>query len=391
MPYIKVDLNKITDYARMLNEIGSRVQRIKSDFTSIGWNLDWDIKSSSNISRRISATNSELSSERSSLSKTVTFLNNARNKYADIDSSKPKVSFTAVSRKITTVGPGGQSPSFIQYTIEHFDVKDAVIDMIKSGFTVYDLHKHGFFKSGLLVKEVGDYFHVYGKNKTWTYASSPIKDLVGRRYKKDSVKAIKSGVGAYAKNISASKRFVNSLKHGFKGFGKDTYASKSSILAYVGIAFDVYGNVTDNMAVGASTSKIAADATTEVAKGLGSMAVAAAGAKVGAALGTLIPVPVLGTAVGAVCGAAVGIAATALYDYVIDGVQIGGKSIAGWVSTGLEKAYSAVGDAVKGTAKAVSNVAKSAAKAASNVVKSVGSAVKSAAKGVKNFFGKLFG
>lgn len=389
MPYIKVDLNKINGYASALSQAKSRVQRIKSDFSSIGYNLDWDVKSSSNISRRISTINSELSAENSSLSKMTSFLNNARQKYTTIDSTNKQS-----SKKLSTGATVSSAKVSFDSPFGYFDAKDFLKDTIKTGGTIYGAYKAGFFTSGFNVKQVGDYVRVYGKNKTWlNLKDSTIEGIKGRRYKVGSELDVKFGVSARASNISLGTKFSRALNHNFKNFGKDTFGSAASIIGYLGVAWETIDNAVGNVKSGASVSKIAADATTDVAKGLGAMAAASAGAKLGAAIGTLIPVPVVGTLVGGVIGGAV---AGFAYDYLIDGgLKIGGKSIAGWVSTGLEKAYTAVGDAVTSGAKAVANVAKTVTKTVTNAVssaaKSVGNAVKSAAKGVKNFFGKLFG
>lgn len=345
MPYIKVDLNKINGYASALSQTKSRLQRIKSDFSSIGYNLDWDVKSSSNISRRISTINSELSAENSSLSKMTSFLNNARQKYTTIDSTNKQG-----SKKLSTGAPVSSVKLTFDSPFGYFDAKDFLKDTIKTGGTIYSAYKAGFFTSGFNVKQVGDYVRVYGKNKTWlNLKDSTIEGIKGRRYKVGSELDVKFGVSARASNISLGTKFSRALSHNFKNFGKDTFGSKASIIGYLYVAWETIDNAVGNVKSGASVSKIAADATTDVAKGLGAMAAASAGAKLGAAIGTLIPVPVVGTLVGGVIGGAV---AGFAYDYIIDGgLKIGGKSIAGWVSTGLEKAYTAVGDAVTSGAK----------------------------------------
>lgn len=385
MPYIKVDLNKINGYTSAFSETESRIQRIKSDFSSIGYNLDWDVKSSSNISRRISTINSELITENSSLSKMTSFLNNARQKYTTIDSKKKQS-----SQKLSTGAAVSSARVSFDSPFAYFDAKDFLKDAIKTGGTIYSAYKAGFFTSGFNVKQVGDYVLIYGKNNTWSnLKNSTIEGIKGRRYKVGSELDVKLGVSARASNIPFGTKFSRALNHNFKNFGKDTFGSAASIFGYLDVAWETIGNVVGNVKSGASVSKIAADATTDVAKGLGAMAAASAGAKLGAAIGTLIPIPVVGTLVGGVIGGAV---AGFAYDYLVDGgLKIGGKSIAGWVSTGLEKAYTAVGDAVTSGAKAVANVAETVTTAVSSAAKSVGNAIKSAAKGVKNFFGKLFG
>lgn len=357
MPYIKVNTNKISRYSNDINSVYTRVNRIKSEFASIGYSLDWDIKSASGINNRIKTIENELSAERSGLKRMQSFLNNSVTKYNNVENrineDKRKKKLQATVRNSTT-NVTFDSP------VEYFDTKDFLKDAFKVGGTIISAYKSGFFTSGFNVKQVGDYVRVYGKNKTWlNLKDSTIEGIKGRRYKVGSEADVKFGVSARASNISLKTKFSRALNHNFKNFGKDTFGSAASVIGYLGIAWETIDNAVGNVKKGASVSKIAADATTDIAKGVGAMAATSAGAKLGAAIGTLIPVPVVGTLVGGVIGGAV---AGFAYDYLIDGgLKIGGKSVAGWVSTGLEKTYSAVGDATK-----------------------------KAAKGIKNFFGKLF-
>ena len=285
---------------------------------------------------------------------------------------------------VASVGAKGQVLASKKGTSawQYFDVDDILLDSAKAGRSIYDVYKKGFFNSGFRVEQVGDYYRVYGKNGTWkTTPGFPLEDIKGRRYKVGSEKTVKSGVAAYASNSSAATKFTSALKANFSGnFLKETYTGKGSILGYLKTAYETVTGIVGNVKSGASVAKIAADATTDIAKGLGSMAAAAVGAKVGAAIGTCIPIPVVGTAVGALVGGVIGSAVGgAIYNGVVDGIKIGGKTVAGWVSTGLETAYTAVGNAVKSGAKAVASVANAAKNAISGAAKSVG-----------NFFKKLF-
>lgn len=125
------------------------------------------------------------------------------------------------------------------------------------------------------------------------------------------------------------------------------------MLGYGAIVIDTGIDIKGNIDNGASASKITADATTDVAKGLGAMAVATGCAQVGAAIGTAIPIPVVGTIVGAAAGFLIGLAGVAIYNYAIDGVEIGGKTVAGWVSDGIEKSIDDVGNFFGGIGNAV--------------------------------------
>lgn len=396
MPYIKVNLSNISKYSSTVQTIQSKVSRIQSEFSSTGSSLDWDVRTASNIQRRITSISNELNSERTSLNKMVNYLSNVKSKYSQLDSQNQMQtqSDVGVATVTTKIGVTWNSP------FKYIDTKSLIKDSIKTGGTIYSAFKAGFFSSGFNIKQVGDYIRIYGQRKPRAAFSAP----QGNRVKVGSDVYYSKGYPLWYKSASLADK----LKSSFTGFGKDTFglinsAGKFNVgaaIGYAGIAYDTISNLVGNVKSGASASKIAADATTDVAKGLGAMAVTATGAKIGAAIGSFIPIPGVGTLVGGVIGGAV---AGFAYNYLVDGgLQIGGKSIAGWVSTGLENVYSAVGDAVKSGAKAVANVAKTVAntvstaaketvKAVSNVAKSVGNAVSSAAKSVKNFFGKLFG
>ena len=280
--------------------------------------------------------------------------------------------------------------SFVSFNSPEFDVFDAV-GLGKSGReslnTYNKLKKSGFFESGFRVVQKGDYLHVYGNNNTWKNLDDAVVDgIKGRRYKLGSSADINAGVSSFAENVSTSVRLSNGLKHNFQNFGKKTFASKAAVGDYVLIGLETGYNVYNNVKSGEKTEKILADATTDVAKGAGSMATSAVGANVGATVGSAIGsiIPGAGTAVGAIVGGFVGGAvASFAYDYAVDGIKIGGKSISGWVSSGLETAYTAVGDAAKKGVKAVGNVAKKGAETLSNAAKSVTNTVKETAKKTK--------
>lgn len=99
MPYIKVDTKKISNYSNEINAISTRVNRIKSEFSVIGFSLDWDIKAASGINSRIRTINSELSAERSGLNNMKSFLISSATKYNNVENKNSK------SRKIKDDSP----------------------------------------------------------------------------------------------------------------------------------------------------------------------------------------------------------------------------------------------------------------------------------------------
>lgn len=278
-----------------------------------------------------------------------------------------------------------------------------------------------YFTGKLNITKVGDYLRIKGNQTIRSIVDYP----KGTRVKIGSDVYYDKGYAWWYKDSTASDR-LKALKGSFSGFFKDTYGvyrktttgkvklKWGNILQYGMIAVDTVNGIKQNYQNGASTSKIFADATTEVAKGLGSMAAVSAGTKIGAAIGSICPG--FGTIVGGIVGGAL---SGLVYDFAVDGIQIGGKSIAGWVSTGLEKAgdwigeqCNKVGDAVRSTAKtavkAVKDLADKSVKKVQqavrkvnettknivNSVQKVGDAVvgkaKSAVSKAKKFFKKLF-
>lgn len=271
----------------------------------------------------------------------ATFLSESARKYDSAEKND-------IDEKINNLGDDSATRVSYDNALNYIDGKDIGVEAVKGLYKVYSMWKGGFGNSGFDVKQVGDYVIVYGKNKTWTnLKDTAVEKIAGRRYKVGSAMDVKLGVSSFASNVSRAERFSRSLKSNFSNFGKDTFTGVSAVAGYAKIAFDTIGGVTENIHNGASVSKIAADATTDVLNGLAKMAVESACAKIGAAIGTIFPVPVVGTLVGSVIG---GILGGFIYDFIIDGgIKIGGKSVAEWVSTGLEKVYDKIGEAISGS------------------------------------------
>lgn len=92
MPYIKVDTRKLSNFGNVISSTRSRAGNIKSSFSSIGSSLDWDVKACSDINRKISQINNELSGEISSLKRIESFFDMAVRKYNDVEKSKDNLS-----------------------------------------------------------------------------------------------------------------------------------------------------------------------------------------------------------------------------------------------------------------------------------------------------------
>lgn len=85
MPYIKVNVNKLRNYSTELSSIKSKVSQIRSDFYSISTELDWDVKSASDINNSANSVVGNLGAEESSLSKMSSYLSSASSTYNALD------------------------------------------------------------------------------------------------------------------------------------------------------------------------------------------------------------------------------------------------------------------------------------------------------------------
>lgn len=234
--------------------------------------------------------------------------------------------------------------------------------------------------SGFKIVRDGNYYIVKG--------SQEYKNMIGikgTRYRVDTAEFVNPELYRYATHDTSTIKEVisNELTNyfwnpdegkGVKGLLKSDFVHDSFIiskddaildkgvkaLGYLGIAADVGAGIYDDINSQASASKFVSDATVNVAKGLGGMALATAATEVGAAIGTAIPIPVVGTVVGAAAGFAIGTGATLLYNYVTNDLKINGKSVAGWAETGLQEGIDSAAKEVKslynGAAKAVSDI-----------------------------------
>ena len=118
---------------------------------------------------------------------------------------------------------------------------------------------------------------------------------------------------------------------------------------------------------------MAVDATA----GLGKMAVISGATKVGAAIGTAIPVPVVGTVVGAATGFVCGVAAVYVYDVIIDGITINGRTIKKHVRSGVERLGDKVVEGAAWAGDKVTEGLNNAKDAVGGLFKGIGSAVSS--------------
>ena len=128
-----------------------------------------------------------------------------------------------------------------------------------------------------------------------------------------------------------------------------TLGNVGKALGYLSIGIETVEGIDENIESGESSSKIIGDVIADTSAGIGSMVVGTGCAKVGAALGTLIPIPGVGTAVGAVAGFAAGYVGANLFDKVID------DDIKEAVGNGISTIIDRVGEKLEDAKKAVGN------------------------------------
>lgn len=97
-----------------------------------------------------------------------------------------------------------------------------------------------------------------------------------------------------------------------------TFGNAATALGHISIVADAIDGIHKNISTGESTTDIVSDVIVDVSAGIGSMAIGTGCAKVGAAIGTLIPIPGVGTAVGAVAGFALGMVGSNIFNNVVD-------------------------------------------------------------------------
>lgn len=352
-------------YSRMkaaggdMDDYAGKIQQYREDVLDIKNHLRGKISASDQIGRRLRNIANEMDNLGASMD---------RMGYAAEDICltyhKAENAITADNDQIMKVLTGGKDLN---------DHLKKVQKGVKHGTAV--AHLADYFRQGnMRVVEKDGYYIVKGL-KDLRGKDSNLKNIKGTRYKIGSQKFNESGLNRLVPAAASPKikfsKFLSNMKDGqlwkdtYKDFGNKTFKfQKGDVLgnigkglSYAGIALKAGTNAYENIKGGASGAKVAADLTTDVAKGLAGMAVASGCAKIGAAIGTAIPIPVVGTVVGAAAGFVLGYAGTKVFNAVTDGVKIGGKSLAGWVSTGLERTFDDIGkraqSAVNDTRRAI--------------------------------------
>ncbi len=84
MPYIRVNPNALGSISDTLRTSSNKIGRIESDFSGVARKLDWDVRSASDIQRRIDRISSELEDQAQKLDKMRLFIIEAKKKYKEV-------------------------------------------------------------------------------------------------------------------------------------------------------------------------------------------------------------------------------------------------------------------------------------------------------------------
>lgn len=85
MPYIRVDVQKMQNTSDTLLDISKKVDEIENLFSAVSRRLDWDVRNEQDIEHRLESISRELVEEERMLRRMIGCLNNAIDKYTDLD------------------------------------------------------------------------------------------------------------------------------------------------------------------------------------------------------------------------------------------------------------------------------------------------------------------
>ncbi len=382
MPYIKVNTNKISRYSNDINSVYTRVNRIKSEFASIGYSLDWDIKSASGINSRIKTIENELSAERSGLKRMQSFLNSTASKYNNVENT---INNDKKTRKIQSAVKN----------ISTNNISNNVGDKIKEILIENAGLGGGFISaiSKLINSSISGPIDPGGIAKGSKKVVSSIYNIIRNSEKLEKLsrmnpgQAVKTGIKRF---IGFDKAFTGSLRPSVaKSFntrfynnfhkqlddGLSAYTTKGakSIFAWAGVAVSAIANGFQNYDEAKSgkisTGRAVAETITETAVDVGTGLLVGAAVSAGVAAVGWVSAPVI--AVGAITA----------------GVMVGADAICKWITK------SVTGES-KGLTETVSDfvldVGEATVKAGKKIVSGVANAVSNAGKAVSSFFKKLF-
>ncbi len=398
MPYIKVDIDRINGYQTEINSIQNRVKSIENDFASTARRIDWDVRKSGSIQRKIEQVDSSLSDHKKVLSRMNTFLGNTATEYAKIEGyDAPKTATAAVAAATTVVSVTtavtqrseivalaaselGIQAADIQGMLDSGLCKDSdIMEFLEGKATpvndfISKLNGYlGHTKSTMamlndakqIAFNVKDGYVIVSDFTRKGYLNNMVKWAndgtgIGTRYKLDTLKdtPIMSSLYTFNKVVDTVDKIAtgvslatSAIEAGNKisdVWADDTLSKKEKMVDTAAIAITSAAGMALDVA-----APIAGEAVQQT---------------VTAAITGLIPIPIVGTVVGV----GVGIVAGEIVEKGIELISdvITSEAVVNQVSETIEK----VGDAVVSGAKAVSNAGKKVLES-----KNVGDAVKNTA------------
>ncbi len=318
LPYIKVCLGEIENFRIQTEKSKQKVSKIKQEFYRIGYNLDWDVKSVSNIKKKIQSINKELEYAVVGLKNMGTFLNTATNKYQQTERQNMEL----------PIEKEGQLVVSNTEIVEKFDVVGVLVNSLfgNTGF------------SGDFISSLASVFaSVSSSEIDYGALAKGLKDIVNSAYdfvvdgqkleklsRMNPGQAIKTGLKRF---VGLNKAFVGNLQPStannfstrfYNNFQKQlsnkteafTKKGSKSFFSWAGVAVSVVANTIDNISQaqknGNSAERVFAEIVAETAVETGLNIVVGAAVSAGiAALGfTSAPVIVVSAATGLVLAGA---------------------------------------------------------------------------------------
>lgn len=391
----------------------NNIQFIQGKLMRVYNSLDSEVKSKRSIGYKLQNINKRIDTIEIRLKKIRNFLNYSYKKYEETERCiKSRVNIENYYNKYSSV----KSPFKFNNTVTGEYDKNK-LNLLAEGVGCNASKRNGFEAGSAAVGWLGTFLDGGEKGKTaidtLKFKGKIIqkgnyyiikgnqdirKDIIGipgTRYKIGSKKFNSTNLkyytptgSSFAQNANKFIRnlgpsFTDQFKGGLSTIAKDTFVINRSegllsntgkVLGYLGVGLDVANGVSSNIKNGATSNKVVADASIDVAKGLSNMVIATGCAKVGAAIGTAIPIPAVGTAAGAILGFAAGYFGSVLYDNIIDGVTINGKTVCEWASSGVESVLDTIGNAAKKVSDSVTNTITNISNKLDNAKEQVGKA-----------------
>ena len=123
------------------------------------------------------------------------------------------------------------------------------------------------------------------------------------------------GVGVWRKQIENDIKWVDDLLGPSSKISKHLDLLSLPWIDALSIGVNTTVNLYDNIKNGESQERINAEIVTDIFLGTGGVLITAGATKLGAFLGSFIPIPIVGTAVGSILGFAVGLLIDETYEY----------------------------------------------------------------------------